>query len=351
MVHTVHISDDLSQQFRAVAFLCALLVVPIHCWSLSAWAAGVSELTSAQAGVLIFLTAAISRMAVPCFFVISGFFLALGFSEERTWYPKTLLKRFKSIYIPFLIWNLLNLVLLIALGRTMGWPRGKYILSVIGLDPYTSPACMQFWYLQTIIFWVLLSPLVLRILKHTWLAPIVLFSLAFGWITGYHYSPYCISPWAFLWLSVGTFVAFNANRIACVMVTLRTNWGRTILLVCLFASLFLRVYTGVVSSRHLYSHAEHLVIVFGLLNLAVNADQIARALNPIRSLWGLGFFIYAFHTIVISALIIILDKLHVAEFPMTLIKVFGGISISVIVGVAFRRLLPRLFAIVTGGRG
>lgn len=344
------ISKELSQQFRAVAFLCALLVVPIHCWSLSAWAAGVSELTSVQAGVLIFLTAAISRMAVPCFFVISGFFLALGFSEERTWYPKALLKRFKSIYIPFLIWNLLNLAILIALGRTMGWTHGKYILSVIGLDPYTSPACMQFWYLQTVIIWVVFSPIVLRCLRNAWLAGILVIPLVVGWLVGYRYSPYAISPWAFLWLSVGTLCAFNFERIVSVAMRVRKAQIRFLLVIVFATALAMRVYSGVANLQTLYFQSENLIVASGLVCLFLNADLIAHTLSPLRALWGLGFFVYAFHTIAISGLVLILERLGVSMFPMTLIKMFGAIMISLVIGYVFRRLFPRVFGVMTGGR-
>ena len=75
----VRVTDELSQRLRAVAFLCACLVVPIHCWSVEAWFAGKSGLHIWEAALAFLLTDTISRCAVPCFFVFSGYFLALKF--------------------------------------------------------------------------------------------------------------------------------------------------------------------------------------------------------------------------------------------------------------------------------
>lgn len=203
------IADDLSQRLRAVAFLCALLVVPIHCWSPSEWFAGCSGLHVWEVAVAFLFTDTISRCAVPCFFVMSGFFLALKFEPTLAWYRDTLKKRFVSLYIPFVIWNVLYLIRNSILEH-------QYLFSgkaILGYDLLVSPGFGMFWYVQVILLAVLVSPLWLPILRSRIGAVLSIAALAIGWLTGNfgHYYSLQITSGNFLWLFVGAAAAFHSS--------------------------------------------------------------------------------------------------------------------------------------------
>ena len=113
----VSLTDETSRELKALSFVCALMVVAIHCWSSRLFFEGEADLSSLNAGVLFFLTASLSRTAVPCFFVLTGFFLARGFQPGMSWYWTAIKKRFLSIFVPLLVWNVLNVALLFAFGK------------------------------------------------------------------------------------------------------------------------------------------------------------------------------------------------------------------------------------------
>ena len=83
----MNITKENSEAIRAISFLCALLVVPIHCTSATTLAMS-GEVSAPRWAVILQLLGAdtISRLAVPRFFVVSG----LGVSLLAGW----ALKRF-----------------------------------------------------------------------------------------------------------------------------------------------------------------------------------------------------------------------------------------------------------------
>lgn len=339
------------ENLRAVGFLCALMVVSIHCWSSHLFVAGESGLSSLKAGMLILLTASLSRVAVPCFFVLTGFFLARGFQPGMAWYLTVVKKRFLTIYVPFLIWNAINVALAFAFGKAGDSSPSIIFQKIAGLNPYVGTACIQFWYLQTVIIWVLVSLVILPVLKRDVFAIPIAILLAVAWAFNYRCVPYAISPWAFLWLTIGTMAAFHENITAIVAAKYRTrkiraaSWGALVL-----AVLF-RISSGVSRDAGLFNLAEKLLVPVGVATLFLNSDVIARMLAPLHRLWGLGFFVYAFHTIVISVIALVFSLVPENEFCAAVCKLAGGIVVSLCVGFTLRKVQPTLFAVVTGGRG
>ena len=338
------------EDLRAVSFLCALLVVSIHCWSPKAYFMGECALKQWQAAVLFLLTDSVSRLALPCFFIMSGFFLARGFAKDWSWYAKVLSRRFHSIYIPYVIWNLLYAALAVLAGKRGGVTDGELLVRIFSIDPYAGAACMPFWYLQTLIIWVLISPLSLRILKYRIASFPAIVLLTSAWMLNFRPVPFAISPWAFLWLVVGTVAAFNETDIGNIARCLRRGWRRVYFAGLFFALVSLKVYSGATRNLAAYSIAEKPLVLFGVFTVFVNADRIAKALLPLKSLFRLGFFIYAFHAMAISAFVMIMKCFDISAFVEAFAKMLGGIAVSILVGMAFRKHMPRGFAIVTGGR-
>ena len=109
------------------------------------------------------------NVAVPFFFVCSGYFLGNHIGEEG-WWKRECSKRIISIVVPFFIWSVVFAFLpLVAVfssnlihGRIASITVGSSLwfwVQILGLSPFTYPGFAQLWYLRTLFLFVLISPL------------------------------------------------------------------------------------------------------------------------------------------------------------------------------------------------
>ena len=105
------------------------------------------------------------KVAVPVFFIMSGY---LFYANVDKWdvvtYKKKLLRRIKTLLIPYLIWNLLMAVKLKTFSMSMFWafwnPAGKQIDWFGHEQLMTAPANMPLWFLRDLMVVTLLTPLI-----------------------------------------------------------------------------------------------------------------------------------------------------------------------------------------------
>lgn len=105
------------------------------------------------------------KVAVPVFFIISGY---LFFANVETWnmqvYKAKILRRLKTLLIPYFVWNLLMAVKLKAFSWSMFWvywkPAGTQI-DWFGVEQFmTAPANMPLWFLRDLMAVSLLTPII-----------------------------------------------------------------------------------------------------------------------------------------------------------------------------------------------
>lgn len=157
------ITEDTSQKIKNMSIICALLVVAIHVtWPYD----GGPSFTwfihhVVQEGV--------AKIAVPFFFVVSGFFLSLHMDEEG-WFDGEVCKRLHSLVVPFFVWIIIatifvapmQIVLDIIAHRPFGFlphfSNGRWV-ATLGLDPRCGPSyCGVLWYVRCLFCFVLIAP-------------------------------------------------------------------------------------------------------------------------------------------------------------------------------------------------
>lgn len=152
------VSNELSSRLANMGLLCAVLVVFQHVGhdlpreSLGWWVQNV-------------LGGGISRIAVPFFFLASGFFLA-GHFNERGWWLREIFKRCRTLLVPLLFWSVFGMLwgaLWTALANHLaGRPMGDSIPLFHG---EWIPGVGILWFIRTLFCLVVVSPLLLWVIR------------------------------------------------------------------------------------------------------------------------------------------------------------------------------------------
>lgn len=151
------ITKEISNKVANMSFVCALLVAFIHIGY---------EAAPGTFGhwLSLFVRTVVAQIAVPFFFVVSGFFLAKHI-DEPNWWRRAVFQRVRTLLIPFLIWNLVEVALWFILN---GWPNVskailvKTLVADFGLNPIKLAAVPPLWYVRALLLFVVISPLLLK---------------------------------------------------------------------------------------------------------------------------------------------------------------------------------------------
>lgn len=145
--------------------ILAMLVVLLHI-----------KIVSGSGLAYYFLTSfeVTSRIAVPCFFLISGYLFYKGFEEKWDWtlYLNKMKKRVRSLIIPYLLWNVLVALYFIfpmfvgqhreGFGGIPAWLSAHGGgLSFLWADPVyeNCPIDYPLWFIRNLILVTALSPI------------------------------------------------------------------------------------------------------------------------------------------------------------------------------------------------
>ena len=152
-----------SERIKAIGFVCALMVVAIHCAAIpKGWWDGSVDIPKWIVALQALGTDTLARLAVPWFFVISGFFLVKGIRDVGEndgccrlcglfgWWRSSVAKRMLTLGVPYLLWNLIYYLFKIVTGK-YGFEGWHCFDQLIGYDLHNVPACGQFWYLRNIL--------------------------------------------------------------------------------------------------------------------------------------------------------------------------------------------------------
>ena len=147
-----------SNKIRNMGFVCALLVVSIH--------TGLERVDgSAHWWLRSLFDCGVARIAVPFFFIASGFFIA-----GKPWHVEVR-KRIKSLVVPYLIFALAYAAWLWLVTASVNAANGNNLLLglpdkvcsltwILGLKCYALPALGPLWYVRNLLLLVLIYPLI-----------------------------------------------------------------------------------------------------------------------------------------------------------------------------------------------
>ena len=232
------------------------------------------------------------KVAVPVFFIMSGYlFFANVDKWDVTTYKKKILRRIKTLLLPYLIWNLLMAVKLKTFSMSMFWaywnPAGKQIDWFEHEQLMTAPANMPLWFLRDLMVVSLLTPIIYILVRRLgyWLMgllTILYFSGVYAFIPG-------LSAYAVYFFTFGAFL--RIRKMNLVENLKRYEWPAYGLSVILGVSMMITYSTPVFSSLMLCFRLTGAIAVFCLASRILSATNKRLPLVVCKS----AYFIYLAH--------------------------------------------------------
>ncbi|NLL79590.1 MAG: acyltransferase [Clostridiales bacterium] len=345
------ITQEESKRITALRFILIVLVIFIH--------NNGSEVdnTAFSGAIRLLFSEILARTAVPLFFFISGYLL---FIKPRP-YKEVLKRKAKTLLLPYLLWNGLVLFLF-WVGQTAPYVSAfftdennriadyslyQWVDAFLGLNYQGYPAAYQLWFIRDLILLTLLYPIGKKAVD--WCPVITVTVLGVLWFMQWRL--FFFSSEAALFFFLGAYAVkyevkvssfdhisifdISLAYIGCVAVEwIQVIWDGEfmvlhklgILLGCVF---WLRISGKLAAPGKLYQ------------GLAYLAD--------------FSFFVYAAH----EPFLTMLRKVWSSLLPLQntagqLVQYFGLVLIAgggaLCAGILVRKLFPRIFGILTGGR-
>ena len=151
-----------------ISYLLAIFVFFIHISTYSNYTKG-ADFCSTLVNIFQQMNTRSTRVAVPLFFILSGAAFFRNFNLGM--YFTKLKKRFHSLVIPFLSWNIISLIFAIVttlylsnyfVGRTpFEFTTSNYLRTI-----FLAKENIPFWFILTLIYFVILSPIFYVLLKN-----------------------------------------------------------------------------------------------------------------------------------------------------------------------------------------
>lgn len=319
----------------------------------------------------IFIGDGIARIAVPTFFILSGYLFYNRFNSSVGDYFVKLRKRVHSLVIPYLFWSSITFFAFFIAQkipaissyfttRNQGKLSLQIIIDEIVLSSYNSPL----WYCRYLIVFALLA------LPCYWLGkkiPVILLGGAFwGWIVGYPI-PFAINWMGIFFYTVGMVLAIHFDQIqSCAC----TSWYNDHKVCITWGSAIVWISVLILRTMHYYKQdplmmlngtydnfviiTENLGIMFGVIAGWGLYDILIGTNAPIWNLSSYSFLIFVCHHPLVNAIKKLMMKIvGVSEGTSLLTFIVAPlISLMIIISFGFvvRRHMKPIWRLATGGR-
>ena len=350
---TMNVSIETSNKLKNMALLCSVLVVGIHVrWPHD------DEFSLGWFGYH-FIKDGVARIAVPFFFVVSGFFLARHF-DEPGWWRREVGKRIRSLAIPFYLWSLIAVSVTIPFSIVADMiahrPFGTSVASsfpgimpILALNLTRDPILIPLWYVRCLFLFVMTSFIikffVCRI-RFAWIVASFCLVLGFalapeggGWHMVFDHG---YSVKGLFYFSVGAWLVSCGVKLGHRMVYLATM---SAVIGCVL--MFMKVFSFE-GSGWAINMADSLMIPFLLyatwcfVPTCGLPDFLAQCPFPIFLMHGVVFIILG----------LVWRNLGLAEYHLAyaLTMYFTGVTIPIVALAVLRKWMPRFAAVALGGR-
>lgn len=340
------IIDDRGVRSKAIEILrfpLALMVVAVHCYYFNTQ--NINVLQSEYGSIIVkwiinICSIVLTDCAVPMFYVISGYLFFIK-QDSYTWteYKNKILKKCRTLLLPYLIWNIIAIIVypeqffnVSVIEKILGfWSRRVEWGSWSG--PWNGPL----WFIRDLFVVMIFSPIISKLIKHigVWLVILLFIPYAMG------FKGICpgLSSVAFLFFCCGSFLAIKKS--VCV-----NNISIPILTI---AAILLFICRILIVGNIINSGKEIVTIIWIFISM-IFYYRIACwiAIHNSKKKWqALGsssFVIFTMHSLIngriSSTFLFFVGKNNVGDLTCILFY-FATIILTVIICYGFHTLVKR----------
>ena len=347
----------LSDKIKLLSFILILFVLYIHSSFHSDEIHGMYWNDFIQE----FISGKIGRLAVPLFYILSGYLFFRNTENGLTSIYTKIRKRINSLLIPYILACLFFVLFAITVNTNPiinHYMNGsilplfkktipEILKSIFWSSESGTPMAFQLWFLRDLIVIVAISPIIYFVIKYfRWWASCLFFCLSFVTVI----EPISLFSSIF-WFVLGATLTFTNTPIEFN----KTKWGWIILLIYLTISLFEQIY-----SWFYFSYLQNFLILTGILALWLCYDNIVGQKFSLKEnkwlsiICSFTFFIYLFHeptiNIVRKLIVILLGQNSVGYLISYLTSPFIFILLAIVIGIFLKKRIPNFYSILVGGR-
>ena len=344
----------LSDKLRVLSLISILFVLYIHSGFHSNEIEGMIWNYRCQE----FISGMLGRCAVPLFYVISGYLFFLKVSDGMKSIYAKIQKRMRTLLVPYIIGCLFFVLFGVIIAITPGIsryvngsvmplfnePLHQIICNIFYDSGSGTPCAFQLWFLRDLILIVATSPIWYLLLKHLrWIFVITSFGLT------YIQLPF-VPFFALFWFLLGGQLVQVKNGYGGASLTMLSIV--TFLLLSI-VQLFMPDMIGW-ELVNIPIIILGLISVWGIYDMVLGKDFKLSEHRWLATACQFTFFIYLFHeptlNIVRKLIIVVLGKHEYGYLISYLIYPWIFTICFVIIGLQFRKYLPKVYHVCTGGR-
>lgn len=357
-------------QSKVIAFLRFPLIVLVlfaHC-NFTTISAEWASLPFASKVIDIF-SQRVAPIAVPIFFFISGYlFFKTGMFSIDIWLKK-LTRRFQSLFMPYVLWNLLYLLLAIIIGlfisnvpilgipiNNLSWTdvfKAFWNIALIpGGSTITAPIAIQFWFIRDLMVVMVFAPVIYfavsLFIRISGKRPLVRYLLFLAIIYAFGFWPNITGLNAECWLFFAYGAYFGIKKKEFIVAMLPYALPAFILLIILI------VIEQFLPCEFIYrlECVTGLVFVMSLTTMMVRSGTWYVNMTLANG----SFFIFSYHYMVLGSIVKLLGTGIIPPFNDYLALFIYLFSVALVVGLGLlfywlmRTRLPFITYILMGGR-
>lgn len=374
---TQKLDSFVSSKFKFWSFISMVLLVFLHGYNLQQrylqpWTT-VDESLTFNTFIQYFLCNAIFRFRIPMLFIISGYLYA--WHDYKTYKERTL-KRLRTLLVPYLLWSAIALTFtyflenfeftreLIISSGLMQIDENRFLLHDYKWFEWLGrwivvPVPYQLWFIRVLIVYSVSYPVIKWLVLHKY-AKRIFFSIAvFLWLTTAGF--YFIEGEGLLFFSLGVWLQKTNYNISIAKKWMNTKVWLIIFLITSIVKTWLAFNGYAIMKDGLYpllAILHKLIIFSGLIVAWYGFDFIVRFCMSQKwfvAISSFSFMIYALHvpfiTYAINGMFSLLHYCNNYRVITFILLPLIIIAFSILLGFLLRKYLPRLYSLLTGGRG